>query len=181
MEKKKGNKKRIILTAILIILGIIIFLVVKNIIWWEENIVKESEITLEDDNEEKATLQSVKELKLKDVDGKKTNYSFIYKKETFKAKYTKDNWKIIDSYKITNKKDIAIICQALIKIHPIHGKDGKSYRTVDDLVAEWVIHNKAYEILPENSKWKVNAKDVDLDPADQGKTLEEFIKDRIGR
>ena len=178
MEKKKENKKRKILIVIIIFIGIIFFLGVKNVIWWEENIVKESDEMIEDDNEEKAT---IKELKLRDEDGKKTNYCFKYNNNIVKAKYTKDNWKIIDSYKITNEKDMAIICEALIKIHPIHGKDGKSCRTVDDLVDEWVIHNKAYEILPETSKWKTNAKDVDLNPADQGKTLEEFIKDRIWR
>ena len=86
-----------------------------------------------------------------------------------------------DSYKITNKNDIAIICQELINIHPIHGKDMKSFRKIDDLVYEWLQHNIAYNNLPENSKWKDNVKSVDLDPADQGRSLKEIYEARTGK
>ena len=56
----------------------------------------------------------------------------------------------------------------------------KSYRTVDDLVYEWQQHNLAYTILPDDNSWKEHAKDVDLNPDDQGKSLEEMYEDRTG-
>ncbi|MCR5147316.1 MAG: hypothetical protein K6B70_08310 [Clostridia bacterium] len=127
-----------------------------------------------------SVLKSTKDINLHDLDGKKTNYAFTYKNETFSAKYTKDNWKIIDSYKITNANDIGIICKALIDVHPIHGRDMKSYRTVDDLVYEWQQHNLAYNLLPDDNSWRSHAKDVDLDPADQGKSLAEIYEARTG-
>lgn len=127
-----------------------------------------------------SVLSSTKDINLRDLDGKKTNYSFTYKNQDFSAKYTKDNWHIKNSYKITNAKDIGIICQALIEVHLIHGKDMKSYRTVDDLVYEWQQHNLAYNILPDDNSWKEHAKDVDLNPADQGKSLAEIYEARTG-
>lgn len=127
-----------------------------------------------------SVLSSTKDINLRDLDGKKTNYSFTYKNQDFSAKYTKDNWHIKNSYKITNAKDIGVICQALIEVHPIHGKDMKSYRTVDDLVYEWQQHNLAYNILPDDNSWKEHAKDVDLNPADQGKSLAEIYEARTG-
>lgn len=132
-------------------------------------------------NEEiESVLRTTKDINLRDLDGNKTNYIFTYNNENFSAKYTKDNWHIEDSYKITNAKDIGLICQALIDVHPIHGKDMKSYRTVDDLVYEWQQHNLAYTILPDDNSWKEHAKDVDLNPDDQGKSLEEMYEDRTG-
>lgn len=127
-----------------------------------------------------SVLKSSKDINLRDIDGKKTNYVFTYKDEDFSAIYTKDNWKIKNSYKITNGQDIAYICKALIDVHPIHGKDMKSYRTVDDLVYEWQQHNLAYSLLPDDNSWKSHAKDVDLDPADQGKSLAEIYEARTG-
>lgn len=132
-------------------------------------------------NEEiESVLSITKDINLRDLDGNKTNYIFTYNNENFSAKYTKDNWHIEDSYKITDAKDIGLICQALIDVHPIHGKDMKSYRTVDDLVYEWQQHNLAYTILPDDNSWKEHAKDVDLNPDDQGKSLEEMYEDRTG-
>ncbi len=132
-------------------------------------------------NEEiESVLSTTKDINLRDLDGNKTNYIFTYNNENFSAKYTKDNWHIEDSYKITNAKDIGLICQALIDVHLIHGKDMKSYRTVDDLVYEWQQHNLAYTILPDDNSWKEHAKDVDLNPDDQGKSLEEMYEDRTG-
>ena len=132
-------------------------------------------------NEEiESVLSTTKDINLRDLDGNKTNYIFTYNNENFSAKYTKDNWHIEDSYKITNAKDIGLICQVLIDVHPIHGKDMKSYRTVDDLVYEWQQHNLAYTILPDDNSWKEHAKDVDLNPDDQGKSLEEMYEDRTG-
>lgn len=130
--------------------------------------------------ESTSVLKSSKDINLKDIDGKGTNYVFTYKGENFNAKYTKDNWKIYNSYKITNGQDIAYICKALIDVHPIHGKDMKSYRTVDDLVYEWQQHNLAYNLLPDDNSWKSHAKDVDLDPADQGKSIAEIYEARTG-
>lgn len=127
-----------------------------------------------------SVLKSTRDINLRDIDGKKTNYLFTYKNEDFTAIYTKDNWKIKNSYKITNGQDIAYICKALTDVHPIHGKDMKSYRTVDDLVYEWQQHNLAYNILPDDNSWKSHAKDVDLDPADQGKSLAEIYEARTG-
>ncbi len=40
---------------------------------------------------------------------------------------------------------------------------------------EWLQHNIAYELLPD-SEFKASAKDVDLDPDDQGLSLEEIYR-----
>ena len=45
---------------------------------------------------------------------------------------------------------------------------------------EWVQHNIAYNILPDGDKWKDNAKDVDINPADQNKSLYEMYKNKTG-
>ena len=141
----------------------------------EENIVTDK------DNAEESVLNSTRDIDLHDVDGKETNYEFTYKGKIYSAKYTKDNWHIVDSYEITNKKDIEIICKALIDIYPIHGRDMISYRTVEDLAYEWNEHNIAYMVLPENNIWKKNTKDVDLNPEDQNKSLQEMYEDRTGK
>ena len=108
------------------------------------------------------------------------SYTFTYAGEAFNAYYTPDNWKIIDSYKITDKSDMTIICEALSDIHPIHTSDYQGYRAPEDLAYEWDQHNTAYNILPDSSKWKANCKDVDLDPKDQGKSFLEMARDRLG-
>ena len=100
--------------------------------------------------------------------------------EVFSAIYTPNNWKIIDSYKITNKQDIIVICEELIKIHPVKGEDGISFRTAEDMAYEWVQHNLAYSLLPEGNEWRNNAKDVDLNPEDQGKNIIELYEKRSG-
>ena len=46
---------------------------------------------------------------------------------------------------------------------------------------EWLQHNVAYAFLPDDSAWKRSAKDVDLNPADQGKTFQEMYEDRSGK
>lgn len=190
------NKKIIILISLIVILVILFFLLFfkikrkKDIYLNEnriinnesdseinENNISENEIGNDNDND---TLL-IDDLYLQDIDGRKTNYSFIYKGEVFNAVYTKDNWHIVDSYKIKNRKDIAIICKALTDIYPIHGKDMKSYRTIDDLVYEWVQHNLVYEFLPEDSSWKNNVKSVDLDPKDQGRSAKEMYEARTGK
>ena len=106
-----------------------------------------------------------------------TNYEFEYKAEKYIAIYTYDNWKIIDSYKINDEYTMRVICSKLISIHPIHSSDYNSYRTVEDLVYEWKQHNLAYFIMP-NNKYKLMAKDVDLNPSDQSKTYIEIYKSK---
>ncbi len=47
----------------------------------------------------------------------------LYGGTAYSAQYSPDNWEIKDSYRITNAMDMALICQALINEHPIHGRD----------------------------------------------------------
>lgn len=151
-----------------------------NIEIYNENVLKQDE-NKQEKEKDNGILELIEDLSLEDTDGRKTNYTFKYKNETYKAIYTKDNWHIEDSYKIRNKEDMAIICQALTNIHKIHGKDMSSYRTIDDLVYEWEQHNIAYDVLPEDSIWKESAKNVDLDPEDQGRSIQEIYEARTGK
>lgn len=73
------------------------------------------------------------------------------------------------------------ICQALLDVHPVHGSDMQSIRTAEDMAYEWLQHNLAYELLPEDNPWRRNAKDVDLNPEDQNKTFREMYEDRTGK
>jgi len=150
-----------------------------------EEYLEESDETTEADSasslsSEEGLLKSTEDINLTDVDGLEKNYEFIYDGETFSAIYTTDNWKIIDSYKITNITDIAIICQALIDVHPIHGSDMTSYRTAEDMAYEWLQHYVAYMLLSDDDPLKEHAKDVDLDPQDQNKSFQDLYKDRTG-
>ena len=135
--------------------------------------------TTEDENSGTSLLSSTDDIALTDIDGK--NYIFTYDNELYSAIYTTDNWKIIDSYKINNAADMKIICSALIQIHPVHGKDMESYRTPDDMVYEWQQHNLVYQLLSDDNEWKSHVKDVDFDPADQGKSFEEIYEARTGK
>ena len=121
------------------------------------------------------------ELEIKDMDGKNTNYEFVYRDEVYKVLYLNDTWKIYNSYKITNNSDMRKICRALVNIHKIPSSDYKSYRTVDDMVYEWKQHNLAFQVLPAGNSFRDSAKDVDLDPKDQGKSLVEMYEDRTGQ
>ncbi|WP_034443699.1 hypothetical protein [Butyrivibrio sp. AE2032] len=132
-------------------------------------------------SDEAGLLTSPEDIALTDVDGNGKNYTFMYDGETFKALYTSDNWKIYNSYRITNEADITIICQALIEEHPIHGSDLVSYRTPEDMAYEWIQHNIAYVFLSDDSSFKTKARDVDLNPEDQGKSFEEIYKARTGK
>ena len=127
-------------------------------------------------------LSSPADVKLHDLNGKKCSYAFSYNGKEFRAEYTAaaENWKIIDSYEIYNSDDQMLICEALIAEHPIHGKDKKSWRTAEDLAYEWGQHNLAYSLLPDGAEWKKNAKDVDLNPEDQRKSILDFYRDRSG-
>lgn len=120
-------------------------------------------------------------IEIKDIDGKKVNYEFIYNTEKYNAMFVNDTWKIYDSYKITNSNDIKKICEALIEIHKIPSKDYKSYRNAEDMAYEWLQHNLAYTILLDGNSFRNSAKDVDLDPKDQGKSLVEIYEDRTGQ
>lgn len=134
-----------------------------------------------DESEDKPLLTSAADLNFHKADDNADKYIFTYNGEDFTAIYTTDNWKILNSYKINNEKDMTIICQTLIDEHQIHGRDMTSYRTADDMVYEWIQHNLVYEVLPEDSEWLSHAKDVDLDPKDQNKSFEEIYKDRTGK
>ena len=126
-------------------------------------------------------LSSVNDIELTDVNGNGTNYVFTYGGDEFFAYYRPDNWQIVDSYLITNSDDMMIICRALSDVHPIHGADMESYRTPEDMAYEWLQHNLAYDLLPEDNYWRNKAKDVDLNPADQGKTLAEMYEIKTGK
>lgn len=170
--------KKKLLSLLLILLLLIFMLLMYALV---DCVLNDDEVELQNIGEDTVSvLKSTGDINLRDVDGNKTNYLFTYKNEDFTAVYTTDNWKIKNSYKITNGQDIAYICKALMDVHPIHGKDMKSYRTVDDLVYEWQQHNLAYNILPDDNSWKSHAQDVDLNPADQGKNLAEIYEARTG-
>ncbi|MBQ3281946.1 MAG: hypothetical protein IJH41_06045 [Eubacterium sp.] len=131
----------------------------------------------------KSRIKSADDIELTAVDNTDTVFRFTYGGEKYRAAYSYgfDTWTIYDSYKITNEHDMKIICQALIDIHPVHGSDLKSYRTAEDMAYEWQQHNIVYELLPDSNTWKSSAKDVDLDPYDQGKSYKEIYEDRTGR
>lgn len=126
-------------------------------------------------------LTSTADINLTSADGGIKNYTFVYDGETYKAKHTADHWTIYDSYKINSKSDMMIICQALIDLYPVHGSDMVSYRTAEDMTFEWQQHNIGYIFLGEKSEWASHLKDVDFDPADQGKSFDEIYKDRTGK
>ena len=125
-----------------------------------------------------ASLASTEQLAIYDTDGSGLTYSFSYDGQKFTAQYTEDNWKIIDSWKIRNAGDMEMICGALLDIHSVHSRDGNGIRTAEDMAFEWMQHNFAYEHLPEDHPWRENAKDVDLNPADQERTFFEIYEDR---
>jgi len=145
-----------------------------------EEQVKE-ELAEQDGSGEPGILSEPEDVALTDLTGAGTDYAFIYDGTLYAAKYTPDNWEIRDSYRITNAMDMAIICQALINEHPIHGKDMFSFRTCDDMAYEWIQHNVAYSFLPEDSPWIDSVKNVDLDPKDQGKSYRDLYEDRTGK
>ena len=124
-------------------------------------------------------LSSPEDIGLHDTDGNGMDYIFSYGGEEFFALYEPDNWHITDSYKIEDEDDILLICQALISVHPIHSADMHSYRAAEDMAFEWHQHNLAYNLLHDSSEWKSNAKDVDLDSKDEGKSLFNFLMDRL--
>lgn len=123
---------------------------------------------------------AAEDIDLRDIYGGGSTYLFTYKDEDYTAIYHYDNWCIYDSYKINSRHAMKKICQALIDEHPVHGSDYESFRTVDDMVYEWKQHNIAYKLLPDDNPWKTTTGNVDFDPEDQGKSLEEIYESRTG-
>ena len=123
-------------------------------------------------------LSSVDDVVLVPTDDYACGYVFDYGGEEFIAYFDTYSWRVYDSYKITNHGDIVTICQALINVHPVYGADWESLRTAEDMAYEWEQHNLAYRMLPVNSRWHDDAKDVDLDPYDQGKSFNEIYESR---
>lgn len=123
-------------------------------------------------------LDSTEDIALVPTDDYAQGYVFEYDGEQFTAYFDTYSWRVYDSYKITNHDDIVIICQALINEHPVYGSDWESYRTPEDMAFEWEQHNLAYQMLPEDSHWRDDAKHVDLDPYDQGKSIKEIYESR---
>ncbi|MBQ9157070.1 MAG: hypothetical protein IJ137_09870 [Eubacterium sp.] len=110
-----------------------------------------------------------------------SDYYFTYKGEDYYAEYSGGEWTVYNSYRIKNPKDIKTICTALSEEHPVYASDYESYRTPSDMAFEWVQHSLAYEQLPEGNSWRQSAKNVTLDPEDQGKTFKEIYEDRTGK
>ena len=123
--------------------------------------------------------EDAEEMKMYDIDGNNENFAFTYNDEVFYAYYKPENWQIVDSYKIIVKDDMITICQALIDIHPLHGSDGESWREPEDMAKEWLQHNIAYNILPDGDIHKENAKDVDFNPEDQGKSMVDMYNTKM--
>ena len=178
------GKKIFIIILIILLVIVIILAMYKNSVNNSNN-VQTNDISSNDENlveyDNNEIVATIQNIEIKQLDNTGTNYTFIYNNENFYAIYSKDNWKIIDSYKIKNTEDMAIICESLIDIYPIHGSDMVSYRTIEDLVKEWVQHNLAYEILSKDSPWKESAKDVDFNPEDEGKNIIDMYKSRINK
>ena len=139
----------------------------------------ENESETENESEAEAS-SSGDDINLRDIYGGGYQYLFTYKGEDFTAIYSYDNWCIYDSYKITSGRAMKKICQALIDEHPVHGSDYESFRTADDMVYEWKQHNIAHSILPDDNAWKTTTGNVDFDPEDQGKSVQELYEDRTG-
>lgn len=126
-------------------------------------------------------LTSASDLNLTPADNEGKNYTFTYDGAQYQAIHTTDHWKIKNSYNITNEADMLIICQALIDLHPIHGNDMVSYRTADDMVYEWQVHNIAYALLSDDDSMKPHVRDVDFDPEDQGRSFDEIYEAHTGK
>ena len=117
-------------------------------------------------------------------DGSAESYSFTCGGESFTALYTPysgGDWKVVDSYRITDRADMVMICEKLYRLHKIEGRITR-YRTAKDMADEWEIHNQGYTIAKGYSMDSAAArlKDVDMDRKDQGKTFDAFLKEFLG-
>lgn len=137
-------------------------------------------LSLEDFGFTPRILSSPEDVVLVPTDDYAMSYVFEYGGEQFIAYYDSVSWRVYDSYRITNHDDIVTICQALINEHPVYGSDWESLRTAKDMAYEWEQHNLAYKVLPADNHWRNDAKDVDLDPYDQGKSFPEIYESRTG-
>ena len=126
-------------------------------------------------------LTSTADIALTPQDDQGKNYTFTYDGKEYAAIHTADHWKIKNSYDINSEADMMIICQALIDLHQIHGKDMVSYRTADDMVYEWEVHNLAYAMISDDDPMKSHLRDVDFDPQDQGCSFEEIYYNHTGK
>jgi hypothetical protein len=126
-------------------------------------------------------LTSAEDIALTAQDDQGKNYTFTYDNKEYTAIHTTDHWKIKNSYDINIEADMYIICQALIDLHQIHGKDMVSYRTADDMVYEWEVHNLAYAMISDDDPMKSHVQDVDFDPQDQGCSYEEIYYNHTGK
>ena len=124
-------------------------------------------------------LHSPDDIGLSTTDG--SQYHFTYGGKDFRAIYRTDNWQIRDSYRIIDHNDMVMICRALSAEHPIPDKSGQGVRTPEDLASEWEQHNLAFALLPEGVDLKESARHVDLNPEDQGKSILEFARERLGQ
>lgn len=140
-----------------------------------------TEATTSDQPASDGLLTSASDLNLTPADNEGKNYTFTYDGAQYQAIHTTDHWKIKNSYTITNEADMLIICQALIDLHPIHGNDMVSYRTADDMVYEWQVHNIAYALLSDDDSMKSHVRDVDFDPEDQGRSFDEIYEAHTGK
>jgi hypothetical protein len=129
----------------------------------------------------KGVLNSTDDVVLVPTDDYAMGYVFEYNGEQFTAYFDGSSWRVYDSYRVSSHGDIVIICQALINEHPVYGSDWESLRTADDMAYEWEQHNLAYNLLPEDNHWRNDAKDVDLNPEDQGKSFPEIYESRTGQ
>ena len=131
-----------------------------------------------DSGDEEPTLDS-SDFKLNDLGN--WQYSFTYGGEEFSVGLyfpVGCDWQIVDSYKITNRADMIVICEALLREHKIGGCITR-YRTARDMADEWEIHNRGYSIVKDLAYMASAAnrlKNVDLDKKDQGKTFDDFLK-----
>lgn len=133
----------------------------------------DSEDDISDDEPVSEDRTQREQIVINDIDG--FNYSFVYHDETFYARYYENNWRIYDSYRITDSEDIYAIVEALTQIHPIPSKDRQSYRSVQNMTDEWVLHNLAFHLLKDDSPYKESARNVDLDPDDEDLSLQELL------
>lgn len=170
------NRKASVCLIVLLVICMALFGCTEN----KDN-AKAPEKEPEKSDTQTALLRSAKDIDLRDIDGGGTNYIFDYDGKQFRAVYSYDTWTVYDSYKIINEDDIKLICRALTDVHPVHGSDMRSYRTEEDMAYEWLQHSMAYVLLPKDDPMRSYAKDVDLDPADQGRSFKEIYEDRTGK
>lgn len=108
-------------------------------------------------------------------EGNKEFYEFNYKvnnkSKVFTAIYTPNNWKIKDSYLITDMDDMVLICSLLKNYHAIPNKEYSGMRSAENMANEWDAHNHVYYTFG----FEDHTKDVDIDPSDDGMTRDNWL------